>query len=107
MSLGEALVRKPRAGAIASWSSSGLGLATGHDYLERGFFVAVFHVGVRELGPATTFGKIFLYSESPAGKYDDLLDTFLLLGDPALKLRTLDSVPEERKFGLFLPAITR
>ncbi|MBI3957561.1 MAG: hypothetical protein HY328_02040 [Chloroflexi bacterium] len=107
MSLGEALVRKARGGAIASWSSTGLGLASGHDYLERGFFVAVFHVGVRELGPATTFGKIHLYSESPAGKYDDLLDTFTLLGDPALKLRTLDSTPEEREYGLFLPTVTR
>ena len=107
MSLGEAMVRKPRAGSIATWSATGLGLASGHDYMERGFFVAVFHVGVRELGPATTFGKIFLYSESPAGKYDDLLDTFTLLGDPALKLRTLDSVPEEREYGLFLPTVIR
>jgi len=107
MSLGEALVRKSGAGAIASWSATGLGLATGHDYLERGFFISVFHSGVRELGPATTFGKIYLYSESPAGKYDDLLDTFTLLGDPALKLRTLDSVPQVRAFDLFLPAIIR
>ncbi|MCL4834651.1 MAG: hypothetical protein KJZ86_19590 [Caldilineaceae bacterium] len=107
MSLAEASVRKPRAGAVASWSATGLGLASGHDYLERGFFVAVFHVGVREIGPASTFGKIFLYANSPANKYDDLLDTFLLLGDPAMKLRTLDSVAETRQFDLFLPAVER
>lgn len=107
MSLGEALVRKPKAGAIASWSSSGLGLASGHDYLERGFFMGVFHIGVRELGPATTLGKIYLYANAPAGKYDDLLDTFLLLGDPALKLRTLDSVAQPRTYGIFLPTVIR
>lgn len=106
-SLGEALVRRSRAGAIASWSATGLGLASGHDYLERGFFIGVFHIGVREIGPATTLGKIYLYANAPSGKYDDLLDTFLLLGDPALKLRTLDSVPEERRYGLFLPGVTR
>jgi len=108
MSLGEALVRRPQAGAIASWSSSGLGLATGHDYLERGFFLGVFHIGMREIGAAATLGKIYLYANAPAGKYDDLLDTFLLLGDPALKLRTLDSTPQPpRQYGLFLPSITR
>lgn len=107
MSLAEALVRKPNAGAIASWSSSGLGLASGHDYLERGFFIGVFHIGVRELGPATWLGKTYLYANAPSNKYDDLLDTFTLLGDPALKLRTLDSVPEERNFGIFLPAVIR
>lgn len=107
MSLAEALVRKPNAGAIASWSSSGLGLASGHDYLERGFFIGVFHIGVRELGPATWLGKTYLYANAPANKYDDLLDTFTLLGDPALKLRTLDSVAEARNFDLFLPAVIR
>jgi len=107
MSLGEALVRKPKAGAVASWSSSGLGLASGHDYLERGFFIGVFHIGVREIGAATTLGKLYLYANAPAGKYDDLLDTFLLLGDPALKLRTLGSVAQPRTYGIFLPTVIR
>lgn len=107
MSLAEALVRKPRSGAIASWSSSGLGLASGHDYLERGFFIGVFHIGVRELGPATWLGKTFLYANAPANKYDDLLDTFTLLGDPALRLRTLDSKAEPRNYNVFLPAVQR
>ena len=107
MSLGEALVRRSRGGAIASWSSSGLGLASGHDYLERGFFISVFYNGMREIGAATILGKLYLYTYSPPGKYEDLLDTFTLLGDPALRLRTLDSTPEKREFGLFLPAVVR
>ncbi|MGB5051272.1 MAG: C25 family cysteine peptidase [Caldilineaceae bacterium] len=107
MSLAEAMVRKANGGAIASWSSSGLGLASGHDYLERGFFIAVFHIGVRELGPATWMGKAYLYANAPKNRYDDLLDTFTLLGDPALKLRTLDSVAEPRQFDLFLPTVVR
>ena len=107
MSLAEAMVRKSGGGAIASWSSSGLGLASGHDYLERGFFISVFYNGLNEMGVATNQGKLYLSTYAPAGKYDDLMNTFTLLGDPALHLRTLDSVPEERTYGIFLPAIIR
>ncbi len=107
MSLSEALVRKAGGGAIASWSSSGLGLASGHDYLERGFFISIFYNNLREIGAAANFGKLYLSIYSPAGKYDDLMETFSLLGDPALRLRTIDSVPEQRAHDLFLPSVTR
>ncbi len=36
--LAETFVRLPTTGAIASWSPTGLGLATGHDYLHRGLY---------------------------------------------------------------------
>lgn len=107
MSLGEALVRRANGGAIASWSSSGLGLASGHDYLERGFFISVFYNGLTEMGVATNQGKLYLSTYAPTGKYDDLMHTFTLLGDPALRVRTLDSVPKARTYGLFLPAVIR
>ncbi len=107
MSLAEALVRKSNGGAIASWSSSGLGLASGHDYLERGFFISVFYNELTEMGVATNQGKLYLSTYAPTGKYDDLMHTFTLLGDPALHVRTLDSVPATRTYGLFLPAVTR
>jgi len=35
-SFGEAIVRMPGGGAVASWSPTGFGLAPGHDCLERG-----------------------------------------------------------------------
>jgi len=107
MSLAEALVRRAKGGAIASWSSSGLGLASGHDYLERGFFISVFYSGLIEMGVATNQGKLYMSTYAPPGKYDDLMDTFTLLGDPALHVRTLDSVPKTRNYGVFLPTVIR
>jgi uncharacterized repeat protein (TIGR01451 family) len=86
--LGERIVRAVGEGAVASWSPTGLGRADGHDYLNRGFFSAVFEHDVREIGPATTEGKLFLYANS-SGSYHDLVDTYVLFGDPALGLNTL------------------
>lgn len=104
---GETIVRIPGKGAVASWSPTGLGLATGHDYLAKGFFIALFYNNIKSLGVITTIGKLYMKQSAPAGKYDDLLDTFLLLGDPALKVR-LDSpnLAPDRRF-LYLPSLHR
>jgi len=76
----EDMVRAANKGAVASWSATGLGVATGHDALNRGFYNALFQNGVRRLGPATVGGKIRLYQN---GTNLDLIHTFALLGDPA------------------------
>ncbi len=86
-SLAETLVRNPAGGAIASWSPTGMGLFDGHSYLDRALFQALFHDGNYRLGPATTQAKLALYAGT--GGYRDLLDTYLLLGDPALALNVL------------------
>lgn len=70
-------------GSVAGWGATGFGVATGHDKLHRGFNQAVFGGGVRVLGLATAAGKQTLWS---AGRNLDLLDTFDLLGDPALRV---------------------
>ena len=100
---GEANVRLPGGGAVASWSPTGLGLATGHDLLEQGLFLALFQEGVQELGAATTAGKLYLLANSPAGKYDDLVETYTLLGDPAL--RVYQAEPEGAM--IFLPLLRK
>jgi len=79
--LGEVVTRADGKGAIASWSPTGQGVASGHDLLNRGFFNAVFDSGVSTIGQATLAGKLNLGGASP-----DLLDTYLLFGDPALIL---------------------
>jgi hypothetical protein len=84
-SLSEIGVRADNKGAIASWSATGYGLAPGHDFLERGLFLALFYDKVN-LGAAATQGKLYLAANAPAGKYLDLIDTFLLLGDPTLRV---------------------
>jgi len=83
VSLDEELVRLPGGGTVASWSPTGLGLATGHDIMQQAFYESAFADGVRQLGPAIAVGTVRAYN---AG-YNDLVDTFLLLGDPALFLR--------------------
>lgn len=78
-------------GAVASFSPTGFGLVTGHDYLEKGMMLAWFHEGIDRLGASATYAKQYLVDNAPVGKYLDLLDTFLLLGDPALQVKTADA----------------
>jgi hypothetical protein len=86
--LAEHAVRIANDGFIASWSPTGFGLATGHDLLEEGLMLALFHDDVFELGAAITQAKEHLHAESASGQYDDLIQTFILLGDPALRAKT-------------------
>ncbi len=99
-SLAESNVRLSGGGALASWSASGLGVATGHDYLDRGFFEAIFQGGIRQLGPAAIAGKMNLWLNS-GGANLDLIDTFTLLGDPASRL----NIPPIKL--IYLPMISR
>ena len=90
--LDEDLVRQPNGGAVAAWGSSGLGIATGHQWLAEGFLNSVYEDGPGELGFAALSGKLNL---ATIGAYTDLIDTFTLLGDPATKL--------ERSYTTYMP----
>ncbi len=81
---GESVVRAGDGAAVGSWSPTGLGLAAGHDILNRRLFDAFFADGELRLGPATTQAKLHLYAN--AREHDHLIDTYVLLGDPALAL---------------------
>ncbi len=87
-SLAETFLRAEGRGWAASWSPTGLGVATGHHYLNEGFFQAVFLEDERRLGSATLAGKLRLWQ---AGAWRELLDTYLLLGDPALEMPLLET----------------
>jgi hypothetical protein len=91
--LDESLLRHPGGGAVAVWGSTGLGIATGHHWLAEGFMNSVYKEGQVNLGAATFAGKLHLATTSA---YPDLLDTFTLLGDPAMDLF--------RSYYLFLPS---
>ena len=84
-SLIELNVRAANGGAVAAFSPTGLGLTSGHDPLEQGFFTAVFSNGVQRLGPAALAAKLQLFA---TGRDFDLIHTFTTFGDPALKLPT-------------------
>ena len=82
---GEAIVRAQDKGAIASWSPTGQGITSGHDFLNRGFFDAVFKHGADRLGQAVTSGLSRLWNSGGSGLYY-MLDTYILFGDPALMI---------------------
>ncbi len=83
--IAEMLVRAPNKAAIASWSPTGLGLASGHDVMNKALYQAIFYDHIIELGPATTLGKLALAGQG----HDELIDTYILFGDPALELAVL------------------
>ncbi len=81
--LGEVVTRADGKGAVASWSATGNGVASGHYFLNQGFFKSFFHDGLITVGSGTIAGKFELWS---IGGALDLLDTYTLFGDPALQI---------------------
>jgi uncharacterized repeat protein (TIGR01451 family) len=84
-SLSELLVRSAGKGAVASWGPTGLGVAYGHDQLDRGFLEALLLDGVHEMGPATYAGKLRLYN---AGYSLEQIEEYTVFGDPALRIKS-------------------
>jgi hypothetical protein len=98
--LDETLVRHEGGGAVASWSPTGLGLQAGHQRLHQGFYQAVVPGAKVRLGRAILDAKLEMHAYTEA--YDELLDTYHLLGDPAMVLNTtLEPWPHT----LYLPVI--
>lgn len=82
-SMEEVLLNRQGGGSVGGWGATGFGVATGHDALHHGFYSAIFDDGVTVLGLAAVAGKQDLWRN---GRSLDLLDTFGLLSDPALRL---------------------
>jgi hypothetical protein len=99
--LDEALLRHPTGGAVAVWGATGLGVSTGHHDLAQGFLQSVYLNQQTELGAAALEGKLTL---AASGQNLDLLDTYTLLGDPALALN-LTLVPWAHSISL--PLVNR
>ena len=105
-SLDELLLLKKDGGAIAVWGATGLGVAHGHDQLQRGFFNALWQPTIPVLAMSTPIGKLVLagYQELAlhGGCCQDTIQTFALLGDPLTRARV--QVPA---YGTFLPIIRK
>jgi hypothetical protein len=82
--LDESLLRQPGGGVVAAWGSTGLGVLTGHRWLAEGFIEQLYGSPQATLGEAALVGKLILSRDGPF--YDDLIDTFTLLGDPAMQI---------------------
>jgi hypothetical protein len=79
-SMAEAFLRRPDQRAVAIWAATSLGYASGHQALIGSFYDAIFQDNVYELGAATWQAKI----ENPS--QGELIETFVLFGDPAMEL---------------------
>lgn len=79
-SLGEALVKAPQGGAIATWASSGLTEPGGQVLVTQTLYQALFGAESYRLGDAVRRAK--------ASTTDpDIRRTWILLGDPTMRLR--------------------
>lgn len=87
-SMAEKFLTHSGGGAVAHFAPSGLGIATGHDYLHRGFLKSLVVDNQRVAGQAVLAAKINLATSIP-NYYQDLLSTFNLMGDPATVLVAL------------------
>lgn len=94
--LDEALLRHPTGGAVAVWGATGLGVATGHHDLAHGFMQSLYLGQPAGLGAAALEGKLAV---AASGQNLDLLDTYVLLGDPAMAL-DLNLVPWSHSISL-------
>jgi hypothetical protein len=84
--LDESLVVEPGSGAVAAWGATGSAVATGHRHLAGGFFNALQQDGPVIVGAATYAGLARLYANAESPAMLDLIDTYVLLGDPATVL---------------------
>jgi len=84
------------AGAVSTFSPTGLGVGQGHEILNAGFYDALFKSGIETLGGATIQAKVNLFN---SGSHFDLINTFTVFGDPALGLPIIK--------GIYLPIIAK
>ena len=85
-SMADTFLNNAGGGAVASWASTGMGLPSGHAILSKGLFEAVFKDNNSILGSAINQAKLSLFLQSGSA-YNDLLQTYTLFGDPALRLK--------------------
>jgi peptidase C25-like protein/peptidase S24-like protein len=83
-SLAESLMMAPNGGAVAVWASSGLTNAPSQFQMDDQFTTALFS------NPAPALGDAILTAKTGISDVD-VRRTFILFGDPAMKLRTPDS----------------
>lgn len=85
----ERLLINAHGGAIAVWGPTGQGVAHGHDWLQRGFYKALWSAPRfgATVGQLTAAGYLELYSSGTCCQ--DALATFVLLGDPLTAARVL------------------
>jgi hypothetical protein len=101
MTIDEHLLLRSTGGAAATWGSTGLSVAQGHFALERGFHKTLWgrETGRWHMGELVMGGYLEQYSWS--GCCDDVRRTFMLMGDPMMRVRAGEIE------GAYLPLVAR
>ncbi len=89
--LAEQMLLTPQKGSVADLSPSGLHVGSALLTLNEGVALALFRDRIRPVGQAVDQAKLAYFTN--AGGYYDVLDTSILFGDPALKLRVPATLP--------------
>jgi hypothetical protein len=84
-SLAEVLLLASGKGAVAAFMPSGMTGTEGQEILDRALFEAIFTQDIRTLGEAIAQAKETLLSQG--SQYEEVTETFLLFGDPAMTLK--------------------
>lgn len=92
--LAETLLRSPNAGAVAMWAPTSLGYPTGHKRLIQEFYRGIFASDRVQLGAATTQAQLATFAQSSFWR--ELVETYVLFGDPATKLAIPPNFPYVR-----------
>jgi hypothetical protein len=85
-SMAEALIKADGKGAIAALMPTAMTSTGGQHILDAALFEAIFKKDIRQLGPAIADAKQALLANGGAA-YEEISETFLLFGDPALALQ--------------------
>lgn len=90
--LGETMLNYPKRGSIATLAPSGKHLGAALLTLQQGITTAIFRDRIREVGDAVDAARLYFFTNS--GGYNlDVIDTEILFGDPALRLRLPSQPP--------------
>jgi hypothetical protein len=84
-SLGEVLVISPGKGSVVDFSPSGLHVGSALLTLDQGMHRALFQNRIERAGDVTDAAKEYFFANSFA--WHDVIDTMIVFGDPATKLR--------------------
>ncbi|MBW7942550.1 MAG: hypothetical protein H3C64_09190, partial [Candidatus Kuenenia stuttgartiensis] len=93
VSVAEEFQRLQDKGAIAVWAATALSYTSGHRLLMLSFYESVFTGSSYGLGEISTEAKLDAYSQS--SYWSELVETFVLFGDPATRLHVVadDGIP--------------
>ncbi len=95
--LGESLILTSQRGSVADLSPSGQHVGGALVTLNQGITQAIFQDAVDRMGQAVDAGKLYYWSQTPP--YPDVIDTSILFGDPATRLRLPPLISAARDIG--------